>query len=116
MPLIPALERNIRLEETGGQGLCLPSRGGQDHLGRGKSSLVVGCFAFLIFSPNPNICLWVFIICAALLPVLYFLLSTSSSTVSPESRRVRGKVGKDVSFRAEHSIFLTTGTGHTSVH
>ena len=25
-------------------------------------SLVVGCFAFLIFRLNPNICLWVFII------------------------------------------------------
>ena len=29
---------------------------------RGKSSLVLSCFAFLIFRLNPSICLWVFII------------------------------------------------------
>lgn len=43
------------LESLAGVPLCLSLR-------RGKISLVVGCFAFLIFSSNPSIRLQVFII------------------------------------------------------
>ena len=36
-------------------------------LGRGKTSLAIGRFAFLIFNLNPNFCLWVFITHATML-------------------------------------------------
>lgn len=48
---------NIRREKTEALGsVCSPS------LGRVRLLWWLGCFALLVFSPNPNFCLWVFII------------------------------------------------------
>ena len=63
----PVLERNIRQEETGAQSQsAVALRTGLPNFDRGKNSLEVDCFVFLIFSLNPNIWLWVFIIYATL--------------------------------------------------
>ena len=51
--------------------------------GRGKNSLVAGCFDFLIFSLNPNICLWIFIIHATILSIGNLKAYPHSETLPP---------------------------------